>query len=452
MYKKWKLVFVGIAIALSGFLFQISLQSVMRPYAKEGFYFQSFSSETMMQTVSIEDLRDAPLETIYNIHIQPPALDVIRAILVRIWPSPDPLTSLKHVDFLLYRLWALLYGLLGLLIFLWTFKLTGMRVAVIAAVVFLLHPACIFYATYLDSTLLSSLLILLMYYLFWKIKNNYNVSITLVAIATLALFFTRSIFQWPFIFLFAFSLFLLGTSKRKIFLFLLITGGVIGLYMGKQYYQFGILSTSSFTGRSLARSVGIENIPSYRKYLKYLDNDSNLERQESALPSVLTRKKKINGATNFNNINYLELNQQLTDEYKKYILCSTPVSQLIISYYQNLRIYFKPSSRFTEHVIVDRIPWRSFYDRIFSFPIFNTLILLSGILWLMRVVKHQDYIVSIGFILPGLCIFFITILFDKGENMRFKFFLEPVLFIFLVSQFHAISQQVYQRMLTRRST
>lgn len=110
MYKKRKITFIGITIALFGILFQISIQSVMRHHAKDGIYFQAWSSETIMQTVSLQDLRDEPLKTLYNIHIQPPALDVVRAMLVYIWPAPDPLVAVKHVDSLLYRLWAVLYG------------------------------------------------------------------------------------------------------------------------------------------------------------------------------------------------------------------------------------------------------------------------------------------------------------------------------------------------------
>lgn len=447
MYYKWKIISVGITIVLLGFLFQIILQSVMRPYAKDNIYFQEWSSESMMQTVSIKDLHDAPMLTLLNIHIQPPGFDIIRAILVYIWPSPDSLTSLKHVDLLLYLMWALLYGFLGLLVFIWMYKFSGMGVAIIAALVFLLHPASIFYATYLDITLLSSLLILLMYYLLWKIKNGYNVSIIMVAILTLALFFTRSIFQLPFIIVIATSLFLFEVPKRKILLFLLITGGVVVFYMGKQYYQFGILSTSSFTGLNLTTSVGIENLPNY---LNYLDDDDNLSGLESTLPNVLKRKKKNDGTTNFNHIGYLKLNQHLIDKYNNYIT-STPLSQLFIAYLHNLWKYFKPSSRYTKHLIVDRLPWRSFYDRIFSFPVFNVLLLLSGILWLMKVDIKKDYMKCIGIILPGLYIFLISVIFERRDNMRYKFFLEPVLFVFLVSQIHAISQRVYQRLLMKNN-
>ena len=65
----------------------------MREHAKDKLYFQEWSSEALMHTVSIEDIRDTPFLTINNIHIQPPALDIIRAIFVHIWPSNDTLIS-----------------------------------------------------------------------------------------------------------------------------------------------------------------------------------------------------------------------------------------------------------------------------------------------------------------------------------------------------------------------
>lgn len=446
MQKKLKNI-VAIIIAVSGFLFQVGLQSAMRPYAKDGFYFQGWSSETMMQTVSIIDLQDDPVETLYNIHIQPPGLDLIRAFFVYVWPNQDPNTALLNVDYLLYKLWALLYGLLGLIVFLWLHKLTKIKFAIIATIAFLLHPACLFYATLLDGTILTSLLILLFYYLLWKIKNNYDVTPALVVFSILALFFTRSIFQFPFVMVAGFSFFLTGMPKQKILLILLITGSVIGLYTTKQYYQFGIASTTSFTGLNLNNSIGNQYMTEYRGYLKSINH---LSEQENKLPRTLTRTEKANGAVNFNNIKYLQLNQELIEQYKEHLV-TTPLSQIIMSYHENLTIYFQPSSRYTSHVIVDRIPWRSFYDQLFSFPVLILLILFLGTSWLIKVIKRRDYIASIGLVLPGLYIFLATILFEKGENNRFKFFLEPVLFVFMVSQLFVIGQHIYERALSKRA-
>jgi hypothetical protein len=112
-----------------------------------------------MQTVSLEDLRTEPLVTLWSIHIQPPALDAIRAILARLWPASDPPTAVEHVDRLLYQLWSVCYGILGALVFLWMHELTDAKAAAVTALVVMLHPATLFYATFLDGTFLSALLL-----------------------------------------------------------------------------------------------------------------------------------------------------------------------------------------------------------------------------------------------------------------------------------------------------
>ena len=63
---------VSIGIVLAGILFQAAPRYWMRPYAKEGVYYQDWSSESTMQTLAIEDLRDEPLRSLLNIHMQPP--------------------------------------------------------------------------------------------------------------------------------------------------------------------------------------------------------------------------------------------------------------------------------------------------------------------------------------------------------------------------------------------
>jgi hypothetical protein len=52
-------------------------------------------------------------------YTQPPALDVIRAILARARDSPDSYTLIRDVDRSLYVLWAGLCGILEAIIFWW---------------------------------------------------------------------------------------------------------------------------------------------------------------------------------------------------------------------------------------------------------------------------------------------------------------------------------------------
>lgn len=431
-----------ILIALAGFIFQISLQQKMRPYALDGLHYQQWSSEFLMQTVSIEDLRRAPLQTLAHLHIQPPALDAIRAVLANMWDTPDPLLLLRDVDRSLYVLWAGLYGMLGALIFRWLSQLTRPGYAAAAALFFLAHPAAIFYATLLDGTLLSSFLILCACYLLWRLRENPQKSIVAFMLAVLALFFTRSVFQWPTVLLFAFSLLLLNVPWRRVVIFLAVCGLIVGLYVGKQYALFGITTTSSFTGLNLEQSIGCRvNYMGY--YWNHLNGVAEIENSGAALPEVLTRKRKLEGTPNFNHISYLGLNSQLIHDYKERFAAASP-GELARSYRENVRLYFEPSSRYTRHVIVDRLFWREFYDRIFSAPVLPLLFLFALIVWGIRA-RPGDCLAGLALALPVLFVFFVSVLFEKGENLRFKFFLEPVCYVFIASQIYIAGELICRK-------
>jgi hypothetical protein len=433
-----KITIIAVVIGIVSFLFQITLIWTLRPFTPDGIHFQAWSSETMMQTVALEDLYTSPVETLWNIHIQPPVFDAIRAVLVHIWPSTNPLVSIAHVDILLYGVWSLLFGLMGSLIFLWMYELTELKVAIVTAFALVLHPASIYYATYLDTSFLSSLLITLMYYLLWRVSRNPNEQFIMISLIVLLGLFTRSLFQWPFVLLFGASLLLVGMKRRNVMVFLMITLAVFGLYLFKQNRKFGLFSTSSFTGLNLSRAAGVtEALPNYWVYLEGKP-DVNTDPE---LPKVLTRIKKATPTPNFNHIDYLELNREFIDLFLEYIRV-TPVNQLATNYLENLEWYLRPSSRHRSHVIVDRLPWRSAYDKVFSWPIFVILFVLAGVYALKEAVENRQVIRYIGLALPGLYIFAVSILAEKGENERIKFFMEPVMIVLIFSQLYKVMQRL----------
>jgi hypothetical protein len=425
MNKKILLHLLQAVIFFWGIIFQLGLQKAMRPYAINGYLFQNWSSEALMQTVSIEDLRDSPFETLNNIHIQPPGLDMLRAIFAQFWRSTDIQGVLRHVDESLYLVWTIIYGMCSVLIFTFLEEKTDFLFAFIAAVLFFFHPALIFYATHLDTTLLSSFLVLWMYFLLWK-QRDINASVVPLACSAILLFFFRSLFQLPFIFVLAASLFFLKISFKKIALFMAITLTVCGLYVFKQKLQFNLAGTSSFTGINLVRSVGIKDYEF--PYAIDLQNEAL-----ARLPNVLTRAQKISGEINYNHVNYLEFNRLLTNEYKKYIL-ETPVRKLIRSYKRNLTIYFNPSSKYTDHVIVDRLFWRDSLDVVFSAPVMPVWLGIAGVFYMLQRIENRNINEAVAFLLPTLYIFSTSVLFEKGENNRFKFFLEPMFYVFVLSQ------------------
>jgi len=421
---------IAIAVFITGMVFQLGLQRIMQPYAINGYLFQAWASESFMQTVSIEDLRNAPLESLANIHIQPPGYDALRAILVQFWPSLEIHDALKQVDLSIYFLWAIAYSLGGMIVFLWLEGMTNVKFALASALLFFLHPGWIYYATFLDTTLPSALLILWMFYLLWKIRMG-DMQITPLVVILLLLFFVRSLFQIHFIPVIAATLFLLKMPWRKLALFLAIVSMVFGLYIIKQKTQFNLMSTSSFTGINLTSSVSITDYD----HPYAIDFDEEATR---GLPGVLSRTEKITGTINYNNYEYLYYNKRLTNKFVQFIK-KFPVRKLAMNYLENLQIYFTPSSRYTTpHMIVDHLPWRNVYERIFSSPVFPVLLVLAGLIALIKIFKQKTFAAATAMLLPAFYVFILCVLFEKGENNRYKFFLEPVYYVFVFSQLFSL--------------
>ena len=111
---------LGLCLAVFSALLLLLLEAHYRQYAPKG-YFQPWSSEAMMQTLSIEDLRDAPLQSLWYLNIQPLLFDTLRAILSQIWKSADSMAMLLKVDQSLYVLWALVCGAIVFVIY-WCFR------------------------------------------------------------------------------------------------------------------------------------------------------------------------------------------------------------------------------------------------------------------------------------------------------------------------------------------
>ncbi|MBU3623631.1 hypothetical protein [Polynucleobacter sp. AP-Latsch-80-C2] len=416
-----------------GFLLCISLTSLlliyenhMRTNAIAGVYFHGIPSESMMQTISIRDLINEPLTSIWYLHIQPPIFDFLRMVLGNIFWDGDYLSTQYQVDTGLYILWAVIYGLMSLVMYSWLVKLTGIWFGVIGTIIFSASPAILLYSTTLETTLLSSFLIFWFFYLTWKIKNNESVSTLLLSVSFLLLFFTRSIFQWPWIIIIGVSLLLIGYPKKKLFKFILITSVVISLFLFKQYYLFGITSTSSFTGMNLCRSLAVCQ--------QHVIDEKTIEHSNPKV-SVLINKTKSNNSENFNNSVHLELNKLYINDYV-FKLKHMSFQDFISMYKTNLLLYMEPSSNyFSSNQILNSIPirWKSYSEKLMSAPVLPIVLIFFSMHYFLRT-PSKSLIKDIGFSFPIFIIAVISIVFESGENMRFKFFIEPLIYLFISSQ------------------
>ncbi|HEY5984581.1 MAG TPA: hypothetical protein VIU38_14040 [Anaerolineales bacterium] len=438
---------IAVAVFLVGVAYDLGLQALNRSYARDGVYFHPWSSEVMMQTVPIEDLRLEPLTTLAYIHIQPPGFDFIRAALAQLWPALEIHEVLKRVDAGIYVLYALLFGIMGSLVFLWIAHRGGVVLGLLGAALLYVHPAMAYYATFLDSTFLSALLILWLYFLLWRLKQGHPVPGILLAAAFLALFFTRSIFQWPSLLVLALALFLLGLPRKQLLIFLLVSLSISGLFLAKQLRLFHTFSTTTFTGYNLAHSIGVG--PDAATYSAYLPEQQNVTATYGKLPSVLVRKTKLDGLRNFNNIAYLELNAQLLEEYKSKLL-TMPVGELARTYAENVAIYFQPSTEYRDsNVIVERLPWKKPYNAVFSAPVLPVLLAAALLIGLLDAIQSRSLKPALGFALPAVYIFLSSVLFEKSENMRFKFWLEPVMYVLIFSQLLLLARWAERRLRRR---
>jgi hypothetical protein len=205
-----------------------------------GLHIQAWLSKEMMQTVSSIDLSEDPLRAIWNIHIQPPVFDTLRALLAVPWRGEETGRLLRIVDAELYVLWVGCYALTGVVIFLWGSKVPNALGPIIIAVLYSIHPASVQYTTFLGTTIFTVLFIAVFEYLLWKIGKGTG-SIILLAVVTILMIYTRSIFHWPFIIVCALSLLLLDQERRSIRKFPDIVMIAVGLLYVKQLLQFGII-------------------------------------------------------------------------------------------------------------------------------------------------------------------------------------------------------------------
>jgi hypothetical protein len=235
------------------------VEAVFRRYAIAGLYFQGWTSETLMQSVSLRELRAAPLESLWYLHVQPPVTNLIRAVLVAFHPGASWPEVMRAVDRDLYHAWALAAAALSVLIDAWLRRLrVPDALAALLALGWQLYPANLAFATLLDGTLLSSLLTTWVLYETWRLGSAGGGSVGRLIAAVLLAYFTRSIFQWPFVLVMLASLWLVGMSRRRLLIFGSVVGLVIGLYSAKQNYLFGTVSTSTLQGTNLTRSIGAD--------------------------------------------------------------------------------------------------------------------------------------------------------------------------------------------------
>jgi hypothetical protein len=420
--------------------FLAGLHAWIAPRALPDGYLHPWTSEFMMQTVSVADLRDEPLRSLVFNHIQPPMFDALRALLVMAMgdrDGGDPAALVIAVDRGLYACWAVAYAMGAALVATWMGRLGGVRAAALGSVFYALHPATLFYATYLDSTLVSALGVLWVTYELWKFRPGGEGSTGRLRASVVMLFLTRSIVQWPFLAVLVIALLLRGNTALRAMRIVAAIALVMALFIAKQYLLFGLTITSSFGPDSFCKGLW-----------EYCPGTTAVETPPLPAPrtaSALRRVAKVNDEYNYNQLAWVRRSFAQMAEYKVRLVALAP-TEIARRMSRNLSKWLLPSSRHSPHVLVDALPWRGALDRVMSGWALVALVLAASAFWWASArFKGAAFLEGIGLALPIVYVAAVSIAFERNENMRYKFFVEPALMVLIVSQAAAAARALRRR-------
>jgi hypothetical protein len=412
-----------VVFALAFTLLEI-VETYVQPNAPDGIHFQNWSSETLMQSVSVRELRRAPLESLWYLHIQPPIHNAIRAIFAGLhhfttWPQ-----LVNDVDRDLYHAWALIAAVLAALVDAWLRRLEiPSAVAAVLSLSWFMHPANLGYATLLDATLLSAFLTTWIIYEVWRLSRTPRESLFPLGAAVLLAYFTRSLYQWPFVAVIVTSLLLLKVPLRRVIRFGAAVALVVGLYSVKQAWLFGTVATSSFRGTNLANAIAANCGPN--------DAPPALPPPAGPLADVLAAPLKTDGTINFNHVRRLGIERNQIDCFRR-VVSQSSLGSLWKAYAANFELFIKPSSSYCANPMIDRAPGRRLFDELFSGRGLLWISLGVGLISVWRARRRLR--AGLAVLLPVAYVFVISVTAERGENMRFKFFLEPAIYVWWTAE------------------
>ena len=220
----------------------------------DGYRVQDWTSNWLMQTVGLEELVPAGMQGLVYNHIYPPMLDAIRLMLANTMPVLGGNGGPVDVDFGLYVLFALCYGLVNAILFAWVRDLTSSTGwALLITVVWAVSPGYIMVMTLLDPSALSMLFIsssLFFLYLFLRRRRMVWAAAFFGSLLLASL--ARSVTQPHVLIILVIAVVAFWRMSRdRRWPWLALSGLLVALMFVipvKQFVLFGTTDTTSFAG------------------------------------------------------------------------------------------------------------------------------------------------------------------------------------------------------------
>ncbi|MDB5035740.1 MAG: hypothetical protein JWQ98_2981 [Chlorobi bacterium] len=425
-------------------------------------------------------LRDHLLQTLFYLHEQPPLLNLLVGIILKLFPSDYAIVFNGIFIGVGLAISIVLYKLM-------THMGVGKIVALIMVLIFMVSPASILYENlFFYDYLLAALLIASAFLLFQYLTIGRLRYLVLFFVLLAVIVLTRSLFHLSWLLLVMVLLMILRRDQWK----KIVLAGCIPCMLAVSIYVknlvvFGNFGGSTWFGMNMAR-VTICQLDSADRAamvrnkelspLSLIPPFSNLSSYQrsvgtgypTGIPTLDRPLKRdwLGCSTNFNNLAYIEISRQYGRD-AQYVLTHRPgafgKAIMLSSFY-----YFYPAS---VHFLLDsnraRISW---YERIFDLAIYGQLydyqnahphqdipdshgvakifkvgiMLVIGIplllLYGIRSIRQnfnaglrgRALSITLAFIVGTmLWIMVVGILFECGENYRFRFMTEPYCFLLL---------------------
>lgn len=334
----------------------------------DGYRVQDWSSNWMMQTLGIEDILARGPSALWLNHVYPPLLDAIRLSLA--WPQRglDIAALQPFIDMKLYDLYAVLFGLVNVMLFVWVRSVTGSNWwALGATAVWAMMPGFLMTMTLLDpsplamSTITASLL-----FLFYFIRTRRLVYATGFFTALLLASLSRSVTQphvLAIVVVAAVAFWVMARNRNwRTMLMNLMLVSLMFVMPIKQHSLFATFDTTSFGGY---HRVGMLWIPP-----STVLSDTT---PQFAIENALQFSSRYNTQTNVRD--NFRLNEAANTFIKQHPLQAA--ANLGKSLTVTLPELLQPPSSYTQNYLVERLPWRSMLDWLFSGWRYVALIILA---------------------------------------------------------------------------
>lgn len=460
-----------------------------------GLHFDATTLPKFIQFIDTPLLTDRLLESLWFYHANPPMLNLLAGIGLKLFG--------EHADLFFSAVFHLLGLLLATVVYALTRQLSSSRVAAtVATALLVFSPSFVLYENWFMYSFPAAVLLSFAAWLLYRYVQTRRTPTAVAFFGVLALLLlTRSLFHLAWMALIAGLLAIaLWPSRRQVLLAAAAPLLVVALWYGKNYYYFGTFSSSTWMGLGLSN---IALVPT-REELRPLVEDGRLSpyalvsryehvdylfRSQQLPPTgvpVLDQVRKSGGQYNFNNQHIVVINRYYTQDAIT-VIRTFPFSYVVGLIISN-RLFFSPSSMNLYFTAENRAAAQPL-ERIFN-PLLYGVGAQSGLLKQPHFGFHEERVLEVNTSVPlialwmlvlgygyaqarravisrdpeqqptGLVIGFIVVsalylyavgtAVELGENYRYRFLIEPLFMVLTATAATTLIRRVRSRIVAKR--